>query len=90
MTVAEGRRHQSISVQCRIARGMLGDMERYDIVPDGPNAFAVKIVFHSGRTEYKRGFQTRAVAEVWVEADRAKAAASVTSRRPGAPRTGRT
>ena len=65
-------------------------MERYDIVPDGPNAFAVKIVFHSGRTEFKRGFQTRAVAELWVEGDRAKAAAIVTPRRPGAPRTGKT
>jgi hypothetical protein len=60
-------------------------MESYDIVPDGPNAFAVKIVFYSGRTELRRGFQTRQVAELWIEGERRKAAKIAKMDRPKLP-----
>ena len=48
-------------------------MEDYEVVPDGPTAFAVKVIYHSGRFELRRGFEIRPDADAWANNERAKA-----------------
>jgi hypothetical protein len=61
-------------------------MEQYQIIPDGPKAFAVEITCHSGRGEIRRGFRTKADAEFWMEKERAKAASAARMPIPNRPR----
>jgi hypothetical protein len=60
-------------------------MENYEVTADGPSAFAVRITYHSGRREIKRGFQTKVEAETWAEAERAKALQANRIRKPDPP-----
>jgi hypothetical protein len=62
------------------------DVEQFQIIPDGPKAFAVEITFHSGRTEIRRGFRTKADAESWMEKERVKAASAARMPIPNRPR----
>jgi hypothetical protein len=58
-------------------------MDNYEVVADGPTSFAVKITYHSGRRDIKRGFQTILEADAWAEAECAKALAISRTRKPG-------
>jgi hypothetical protein len=57
-------------------------MENYEVIADGPAAFAVRIIYHSGRREIKRGFETKVEAATWAESERAKALLSSRTRKP--------
>jgi hypothetical protein len=52
-------------------------MADYQVIPDGPAAFAVKVTFPSGRGRTERGFRTEADAQAWIVTQREREAAPV-------------
>jgi hypothetical protein len=50
-------------------------MTEYQIIPDDPTRFAVKITFASGHSRIERGFRTEADAKAWLETQREREAA---------------
>jgi hypothetical protein len=45
-------------------------MADYQVIPDGPTAFGVKVTFPSGHGSTERGFRTEADAQAWIETQR--------------------
>jgi hypothetical protein len=50
-------------------------MTDYQIIPDDPDRFAVKITFASGHSRVEKGFRTESDAKAWLESVREKEAA---------------
>ena len=55
-------------------------MTDYQIIPDDPGRFAVKITFASGHSRIQHGFRTESDAKAWLESEREKEAARVAKR----------
>jgi hypothetical protein len=57
-------------------------MPEFRIVPDGPMAFAVQVLFPGTRVEVVRGFPTEAAAQAWADEQQARDAAAGDLRPP--------
>jgi hypothetical protein len=71
-------RRSKIEARTSSNHAILSGMDHFQVIADGMK-FAVKITFHSGRIEIKRGFDTEVEAELWMEVERAKSASSAFS-----------